>query len=121
MTISGSVSGSTTTDANGSYAFSVPIGATYVVTPSKQALKPGGSIISTLDALGVMSHYLGGMALPCPTAGDITGDTMVNSMDVVGIQRFTLGYPGSSSCGQYRFTPFVPTLDFTVVLLGDVL
>lgn len=119
VTISGSVSGSTVTDSKGIYSFSVPPGSSYSVTPIKQAVPPGSPAISTVDAIAAMRYYLLKEGITCVPAADVTGEGNIDSIDVIGIQRFAVGLP-SGLCGHYRFDPVSPTLDFSMVLIGDV-
>jgi hypothetical protein len=40
------------------------------------------------------------------SAADVNGDTSVDTVDAIAIQRFYLGYPtGIGNAGQYQFDP----------------
>ena len=40
------------------------------------------------------------------TAADVNGDTLINAVDVIAIQRFFLGLTtGTANVGKYQFTP----------------
>src|ERR1044072_5485353 len=59
LTLTGSMSASTTTDASGNYTFSsLPGGGNYVVTASKTPVVPGGHGITSVDLIAVQRHYL---------------------------------------------------------------
>lgn len=109
MTLTGSSSGSTTTNASGNYTFSVTTGGTYTITPSKAALPPGSASIDTVDVVAVQRHFLNlGTALTgCRlTAADVNGVNGVDTVDVIAVQRFFLGLTtGVANCGQYKFNP----------------
>lgn len=119
VTLSGSLTLTAVTDSNGDYAFSIPDGSTFTLTPAKEALPPGSPVISTVDALILMDCYLSDCTSACPQ--DLTGDGATDVLDVIAIQMFVLGRTSEgSACGQYQFTPVIPTFDFTAILLGDV-
>lgn len=67
-----------------------------------------------------MRYYLLKQGLVCVPAGDVTGEGDIDSIDVVGIQQFALGLASLGMCGQYKFAPIPPTLDFSMILVGDV-
>ena len=109
MTLSGSASGTTLTDASGNYSFTVNGGGTYTVTPSKASIPPAGANINNLDVLAVQRHFLLITTIPAGcrlTAADANVNGLVNSQDVLAIQRFFLGFTsGIGSVGQYKFVP----------------
>lgn len=135
MTLTGTVAGSTTTDASGSYAFtSLVNGGSYVVTPSKASILPASAAINTVDAVAVQRHFLvTGLPLEgCPlAAADVNGDSAVNTIDAIAIQRFFLGaLSGTANVGQYRFNPVSRSYsgvttnqtgqNYDTMVLGDV-
>jgi hypothetical protein len=110
LTLAGSGSGSTLSDASGNYQFrSLVAGGSYTVTPTKSALPPGSAGINTVDVIAVQRHFLNFAPLPfgCRrTAADVNGDTLINTADLVAIQRFALGLSiGIANTGKYLFTP----------------
>jgi glucose/arabinose dehydrogenase len=110
LTLTGSGSGSTLSDGSGNYQLlSLAPGGSYIVTPAKPALSPGDSGISTLDLVAVNRHFL---KIGTPLSGcrlmaaDVNDDMAVNTVDVVAIQQFFLGFQtGTANVGQYQFTP----------------
>ena len=134
MTLTGSSTATTLTDASGNYSFTVPAGGSYVVTPSKSPLPGGSSGIITTDILAVQRHYLGIVSIPVGcrlSAGDVVPNSVVNGADVVAMQRFFNGYTTNiGSCGEYRFAPTGQSYslittdqtgqDYAVYVLGDV-
>jgi hypothetical protein len=90
---------------------SLASGGTYIVTPSKAALTPGGvgSKINTIDVIATQRHFLvlGPPLSGCRlTAADVNGDNAVNTVYVVAIQRFFLGgTTGFANVGKYQFSP----------------
>ena len=109
MTLSGSATGTTLTDASGNYSFTVNGGGTYTVTPSKASIPPAGPNINNLDVLAIQRHFLLIATIPAGcrlTAADANTNALVNSQDVLAVQRFFLGFTsGTGSVGQYRFVP----------------
>ena len=109
LSLTGTSSGTTTTDGSGNYTFaSLASGGSYTVTPTKSALASGSTGISTSDVLGVQRHFLGLTLLTgCKlTAADLNGDTNVNTTDVIATQRFFLGFTaGIANAGKYLFSP----------------
>jgi hypothetical protein len=134
MLLTGSASGSTTTDGVGGYTLSgLAGGGTYTVTPSKAALPPGTGI-TTADVIVVQRQYLG-VGTPLTgcrlTAADVTGNGVVDTLDVLGVQRFFLGFTtGIFNAGKYLFTPVSRTYpgivtdqtaqDYDALVFGDV-
>ena len=59
--------------------------------------------------LAVQRHFLGIALIPAGcrlTAADVNGDTNINGVDVLAIQRFFLGMStGIANTGKYQFTP----------------
>jgi hypothetical protein len=107
LTLTGSASGSTLSDASGNYQFSsLPVGGSYTVTPAKTAVTPGSSSINTVDVIAIQRYFLqiaplSGCRLK---AADVNGDNVVNTIDGIAIQRFFFGHP-SANVGKYQFTP----------------
>ena len=135
LTLTGDVTGSTSSDGSGNYTFSsLPTGGSYTVMPTKTALDPGAVGINTVDVVAVQRHFLSIASLPpgCGlTAADVNGDATVNTTDVVAIQRFALGLiTGTANVGQYQFTPASRTYpgvtsnqtaqNYDALVLGDV-
>lgn len=140
LILTGSASGSTLTSAAGNYQFTLYSGGTYTVTPSKAALLPGssGGGINTVDVLATQRHFTSCQADPakCLTgcrliAGDVTGNNVVDTVDVIAIQRFFLGLTtGIANVGKYKFTPASrvysplvsdqPSQNYDTLVLGDV-
>src|SRR5207244_11284770 len=59
LTLTGSSSGSTSSDGSGNYTLSsVPAGGSYTVTPTKAALTPGSAGLTTVDVIAIQRHYL---------------------------------------------------------------
>lgn len=130
-----SLSGGATvvTGGSGNYSFTgLAPGNTYTVTPSKPDLVPGGFGISGADAIAVQRHYTGQSLPICQqAAADVNGDGEIDTVDVIGIQRFFLGITtGVANVGKHRFTPVDRTYvnvtanqinqNFDVAILGDV-
>ena len=109
MTLTGTSSGSTLTDGSGNYTFSsLPSGGNYTVTPTKADLAPGTGNITTVDVIAVQKQFLTGTFLSgCNlAAADVNGDTVVNTQDVIAVQRFFDGFTsGIANTGKYQFTP----------------
>ena len=135
LTLTGSASISTLSDASGNYTLpSLPAGGNYVVTPSKSPLPRASAPINTIDIVAIQRHYLNVTSLPpgCrQAAADVNGDSAINTIDVVAIQRFYLDVPtGNANTGQYRFVPASRTYqginsnqtgqNYDVYILGDV-
>ena len=110
LTLTGSASDSTLSDASGNYLFSsLPSGGSYVVTPTKTARAPGSAGINTVDVIATQRHFLN---IGTPLAGcrlaaaDVNGNTTVDTVDVIAIQRFFLFLTtGIANTGKYKFTP----------------
>lgn len=134
LTLTGSGSGSTVSDGLGNYVLSaIPIGGSYIVTPSKVGLAPGANGISTTDVVATQKHFLqiaplSGCRL---SAADVNADIAVNTADVIAIQRFFLGLSGGiANVGEYQFVPSsraYPGLvtnqtgqDYDTLIFGDV-
>jgi hypothetical protein len=61
-----------------------------------------------VDVIAVQRHLLNLALLSgCQlTAADVNGDTAVNTVDVIAIQRFAIGLStGIANTGNYKFTP----------------
>ena len=62
-----------------------------------------------MDVIATQRHFLsvGTLLSGCRlTAADVNGDTAVNTVDVIAIQRFFLGLStGIANAGKYQFTP----------------
>jgi hypothetical protein len=111
FTLTGSSGGTTLSDASGNYVFaSLSSGGSYIVTPTKTAITPGGvgQSINTVDIIAIQRQFLqiailSGCRL---TAADVNGDAAVNTTDVVATQRFFIGETaGTANVGKYRFSP----------------
>jgi uncharacterized delta-60 repeat protein len=112
LNLTGSMTVSTLSDTSGNYQFaSLLPGGSYVVTPTKNALIPGGdgSNINTVDVVAMQRHFLrlGTPLTGCRLTGaDVNSDTMVNTIDVIAVQRFFLGAStGIANTGTYKFAP----------------
>jgi hypothetical protein len=110
LTLTGSLPGSTLSNASGNYTFSsLPTGGTYTVTPTKAARLPGSPNINTVDVIATQRHFLnlGTPLTGCRlTAANVNGDTVVDTIDVIAIQRFFLGLStGIANTGRYQFNP----------------
>ena len=109
FTLTGSVSGSALSDASGIYLLSpLDAGGSYTVTPSKPPLLPASNGITTVDVVAGQRHFLNVVLLTgCSlAAADVNGDAMVNTVDVIAIQRFYLGLStGIANTGTYQFAP----------------
>ena len=144
MTLSGTSSGTTTTDALGGYTFASLSAGTYTVTaglPTPTPRLPGSAGIATVDSIAAQRHFLN---LGTPLAGCRKAAADVNTppngiatSDAIAIQRFFLTLAtGIAQTGQYRFTTdgglTVPipatitgitattiTADFGGLILGD--
>ena len=96
LTLTGTASGSTLSDASGNYTFSsLASGGSYTVTPTKADRAPASAGIDTVDVIAVQRHFLnlGTPLSGCKlTAADVNGDTSVDTADVIAIQRFSLGF-----------------------------
>ena len=110
LTLTGSGSGSTLSDASGNYTFSsLPSGGSYTVTPTKDPRLPGSAGIDTVDVVATQRHFLS-LGTPLSgcrrTAADVNGDTLIDTIDVIAIQRFFLNRStGIANTGQYQFSP----------------
>jgi hypothetical protein len=126
---------STPTDAFGNYTLAnLTVGGSYTVTPSKAPLPPGSAGINVVDVIAAQRHYLTIGLIPpgCSrTAADVTGDTRIDTSDVVAINRFFLGQPfGTANVGKYDFTPAARTYpaiasnqtgqDYVALVFGDI-
>jgi hypothetical protein len=135
MALSGGVSGSQLTDANGEYLFDkLPGGLNYTVTPSKTD-DIGASSISFYDAALIARIVLGMIkANHCDSlAADVDENGKITFFDAVLTCRFALGLPPylpSGHVGEWRFRPvkrsYTPLIsdqkgqDYAATLLGDV-
>lgn len=135
LTLTGNASTSVVTDDSGGYRFSfLPAGGSYTVVPSKAALMPTSSSINTADMIAIHRHIF--QITPIPpgcrlAAADVTGDGVVDTFDIVAIQRFYLGRTtGIANVGKYQFTPVnrsYPGIlsdqtaqDYETLVFGDV-
>src|SRR5450432_3100781 len=75
LSLAGTMSSSTLSNASGNYAFSTLTGGgSYIVTPTKSAMAPGSAGITTVDVVAVQRHFLGVVLLPAGcrlTAADV--------------------------------------------------
>ena len=111
LTLTGDTTASTLSDGSGNYQFSsLASGGSYTVTPSKS--RPDARLRGHQHR-GCDRHAtafpqssdlsLSGCRL---TAADVNGDTTINTVDVIAIQRFFLGLTtGIANVGKYQFTP----------------
>ena len=112
----------------------LPSGGSYTVTPTKSALTPAAPGIDTVDVVAVQRHFLvlGTPLSGCKlTAADVNGDTLIDTSDVIAIQRFALGFTsGLANTGKYQFAPVNRTYsgvgsnqtaqNFDTLVFGDV-
>ena len=110
MNVTGTASGSGTTDGSGNYTLlSVPNSGNYTVTPSKAARAPGSANIDTIDVVAIQRHFLvlGTPLTGCRlTAADVNGIGGVDTVDVIATQRFFLVFStGIANVGRYQFNP----------------
>ena len=110
LTLSGDASGSTSSDGSGNYTLSsIPSGGNYTVTPTKTALSPGSSGITTVDVVAIQRHFLniGTPLSGCRlTAADVNNSSGVDTVDVIATQRFFLALStGIANVGKYQFSP----------------
>ena len=134
MTLTGSSSGSTLTDASGNYTFTgLVAGGNYTVTPTKAGRTPGSNNVNTVDVIGIQRHFLNVTLLTgCRLiAGDCAAPAGINTVDVIAVQRFFLGLTtGIGNVGKYGFTPtsrsYTPLTSnqtgqgYDTVVFGDV-
>ena len=134
LNLTGDTTTSVVSDGAGAYQFlSLNAGGNYVVTPSKAALAPSSSGITTVDVIATQRHFLGITLLTgCRlTAADVNGDSNVTTVDVIAIQRFFLGQAtGIANVGKYQFSPASRSYngsltdqngqDYNALVLGDV-
>ena len=138
VTATGSASTSTLSNASGNYQLLLPPGGTYTVTPTKPALLPGAIGIDTIDVIAAQRHFTSCSAHPekcllgCAlTAGDVNSDGIVSTIDVIAIQRFSLGITtGTANVGKYKFAPTIRVYsglisnqtaqNYDTLILGDV-
>ena len=119
MTLTGTSSGSTSTDGSGNYTFTgLASGGNYTVTPTDTALTPGSAGINTLDVIAIQRQFLnlGTPLTGCKlTAADVNGVGGINTLDVIATQRFFLGQvTGTANVGKYQFNPVNRTYPLVV-------
>lgn len=136
LTLTGSSSGSTMSDASGNYSFTVAAGGSYTITPSKAARLPHSNGIDTVDVVRIQRHFI--MVGPplvtgCPLdAGDCSPPVGITTGDVIAAQRFFLGLTnGIGNVGRYKFNPLTRSYtnvvsdqagqDYDVLVFGDVI
>ena len=134
LNLTGDTTTSVLSDGAGVYQFlSLNAGGNYVVTPSKPALAPGSSGITTIDVIATQRHFLAITLLTgCRlSAADANSDSNVTTVDVIAIQRFFLSQPtGIANVGKYQFSPANRSYngsvtdqngqDYDALVLGDV-
>ena len=134
LNLTGDMTDSVLSDSAGNYSFTVLIPGSYTITPTRTPLPAGSGGIATADVLAANRHYLGLTPLPpgCRlAAAEVTGDSIVNTQDVIAIQRFFLGRTfGTGNVGHFAFIPAsraYPDLggnqtaqDFDVFVYGDL-
>jgi len=95
VTLSGDMSGSTTTDADGRYVFSdLQLGEDYTLTPSFNSYEHHLSGVSTFDLVLISRYILGIADLSSPAqllAADANADENISVQDIIAIRRFILG------------------------------
>ena len=132
--LTGTINASTTTDASGNYFFSgLTYGGSYTVTPSKARLMPGSSGIDK-DDVSEAIRLRGPIQRPVEcllVAADVNGIHGIDYVDIIAIQRFSLGLStGIANVGSYQFTPvnrsYSPLLtnqtaqNYDTILFGDL-
>jgi hypothetical protein len=110
LTLTGSGTGSTLSDGSGNYTLSsLTPGGSYTVTPTKAALTPGSTGITTVDVIAIQRHFLniGTPLSGCRlTAADVNNSSVVDTIDVIAVQRFFLALStGIANTGKYQFNP----------------
>ena len=110
MTLTGSGSGSTSTDDSGQYSLAGLVSeGSYTVTPAKAALPPASFGINTVDVIAVQRHFLNIGSIPpgCRlAAADVNGDNSITTVDVIAVQRFFLALTsGTANTGNHQFVP----------------
>src|SRR5207244_2359909 len=109
LTLTGSSSGSTSSDGSGNYTLSsAPSGGSYTVTPTKAALATGSAGITTVDVIAIQRHFLNIALLSgCRlTAGDVNSSSTIDTVDAIAVQRFFLALStGIANTGKYQFNP----------------
>lgn len=149
MAISGDRTQTTLTDTNGFYAFRVPAGGDYTITPI--APEDGTNGVSELDVDLITAHILGITRLSSPLkiiAADVTKNGAIAALDLIEIGRLLDGtiteFPNNTAwtfvVASYVFpnpeNPFFPPFprqidfhnvtgdvagnDFTAARIGDV-
>ena len=132
LTLTGSASGSTLSDASGNYQFlGLAPGGSYTVTATKSAVAPGSPNINTIDVVATQRHFLQIVPLSgCRLkAADVNGDNTVNTIDALAIRQFFFAHP-SVNVGKYQFTPASRTYpglmsnqtgqNYDTLIFGDV-
>ncbi len=129
IVLAGTVSLNTLTDALGKYTISAPPGS-YQITPVFSDVPPAHHGIDTIDVIACLHSYYGTSLDPCHAeAGDVNIDGTVDTIDVVGINKFILGIP-AANVGKRKFIPATKILnnvttnqsvDFTMLTYGDVI
>jgi len=133
MNLTGTSTGSTTTDASGNYSLSGLLGGNYTITPSKAARPPGSAGINTTDVVAIQRHFLiiGTPLSGCRlTAADCAAPAGITTADVIAVQRFFLLFTnGIGNVGKYQFSPasraYAPlngnqtAQNFDTVIFGD--
>jgi hypothetical protein len=110
LNLTGNALSSTLSDSSGNYQLSIlSAGGNYTVTPTKTARLPGSANIDSVDVVTTKKHFTSGGTLlsGCRlTAADVNNDGVVNTVDVIAIQRFYLGLTtGIANVGKYKFIP----------------
>ncbi|MBK8465306.1 MAG: VCBS repeat-containing protein [Chloracidobacterium sp.] len=118
------------TGGDGSYILSGFGAGSYTVTLSKEDVFRNG--ITSFDAARIAQHVLGTNLLGATqaTAGDVSGNGLINSFDAALIIRYVLFLPGSGATGNWTFSPenrvYSPPIgiltgeDYSAYLMGDV-
>ena len=135
LTLTGDANASTLSDTSGNYIFSLPLGGVYNCSPSMAALVPAAAAIDATDVTAAQRHFLriGPPLAGCKlAAADVDGSGTISMIDVIAIQRFSLGLStGIGHTGTYKFSPArreyqglegnQPEQNFDAFVFGDVI
>jgi uncharacterized repeat protein (TIGR03803 family) len=114
VTLSGSQSGSFTTNSDGTFTFSITSGSSLTITPTKSSNKLNG--LSTADVTRIQRHITNIEPLTDPykiVAADVNKTNSVNSQDASIINLALLGNPSAINQikTSWRFIPVSHTLN----------
>jgi hypothetical protein len=112
VNLTGTTSASAVTGGSGTFSFTVPVGASATITPSKNINWANG--ITVYDAFLALLHASGTSLLPTPykiVAADANANGAVTAFDASLIHQLSIGFisgfPGNTS---WRFVTEVPAL-----------